>query len=48
MEYLYYLIPLFFLTALAYSTAGFGGGSTYLALLALFAFPYEIIDNKQK
>ncbi len=40
MEMLIYLVPLFFLTALLYSTAGFGGGSTYLALLALFAFPY--------
>ncbi len=35
------LIPLFFLTALVYSMAGFGGGSTYLALLALFSCPYE-------
>ena len=35
------LIPLFFLTALVYSLVGFGGGSTYLALLALFSFPYE-------
>ncbi len=41
MDTLFYLIPLFFLTALVYSTAGFGGGSSYLALLALFSFPYE-------
>lgn len=41
MEGLSLLLPLFFLTALIYATAGFAGGSTYLALLALFAFPYE-------
>lgn len=40
MDLIIYLIPLFFLTALLYSTVGFGGGSTYLALLALFSFPY--------
>ncbi|MCE9625743.1 MAG: TSUP family transporter, partial [Deltaproteobacteria bacterium] len=40
MEQLPQLLPLFFLAALVYATAGFGGGSTYLALLALFAFPY--------
>ena len=40
MESLVYLIPLFFLTALLYSTVGFGGGSTYLALLVLFSVPY--------
>lgn len=34
------LIALFFLTALIYATAGFAGGSTYLALLILFAFPF--------
>ncbi|MBI4209060.1 MAG: sulfite exporter TauE/SafE family protein [Deltaproteobacteria bacterium] len=36
-----YIAPLFFLTALVYATVGFGGGSTYLALLVLFNFPYE-------
>ncbi|MDX1386804.1 MAG: sulfite exporter TauE/SafE family protein, partial [bacterium] len=40
-----YLLPLFFLTALIYSTVGFGGGSTYLALLALFSFPYEAMPK---
>lgn len=30
----------FFLTALVYSSVGFGGGSTYLALLALFQVDY--------
>ena len=37
------LIPLFFSTALIYSMAGFGGGSTYLALLVLFQFPFQSI-----
>lgn len=41
MEDITLLAPAFFLTALVYSMAGFGGGSTYLALLALFVFPYE-------
>lgn len=45
MEALIYLIPLFFVTALLYSTVGFGGGSTYLALLALFSFPYVMIPK---
>lgn len=45
MELLSYLPPLFFLTALVYATAGFAGGSTYLALLALFAFPYEAMPK---
>lgn len=35
----------FFLTALVYSSAGFGGGSTYLALLALFNFPYLLMPK---
>lgn len=39
----YILIPLFFLTALLYSSAGLGGGSTYLALLVLFGFSYTSI-----
>jgi|TARA_B110000285_G_scaffold222574_1_gene276926 uncharacterized membrane protein YfcA len=33
---------LFFLTSLIYSSVGFGGGSTYLALLLLWNIPYEI------
>ncbi|MFH1018835.1 MAG: sulfite exporter TauE/SafE family protein, partial [Pseudomonadota bacterium] len=40
-----YLIPLFFLTALVYSSVGFAGGSTYLALLLLFQFPYTAIPK---
>ncbi len=39
------LIPLFFFTALLYSSAGFGGGSTYLALLVLFGFDYTEIPG---
>ncbi len=39
----YLLIPLFFLTAVLYSSAGLGGGSTYLALLALFGFAHTSI-----
>ncbi len=34
---LLYLVPIFFLIALTYATAGFGGGSSYLAVLALAA-----------
>ena len=37
------LLPLFFLTALIYSTVGFAGGSTYLALLALFGVAYQLM-----
>ncbi len=33
---------LFFLTAILYSSVGFGGGSTYLALLLIWDFPYYI------
>ena len=33
---------LFFVTALIYSSVGFGGGSTYLALLLLAGVPYKI------
>lgn len=40
METLPVLIPLFFLTSFIYATAGFGGGSTYLALLFLLGIPY--------
>ena len=36
---LLYLAPVFFLIALTYATAGFGGGSSYLAVLALAALP---------
>ena len=32
----------FFITATLYSSVGFGGGSTYLALLLIWEFPYYI------
>jgi uncharacterized membrane protein YfcA len=34
---------LFFLIAIFYSSVGFGGGSSYLALLVLWGLPYTII-----
>ncbi len=40
MDSLIYILPLFFVTALVYSTAGFAGGSTYIALLVLFGYSY--------
>ena len=33
---------LFFVTAILYSSVGFGGGSTYLALLLIWSIPYYI------
>ncbi len=45
MDALFYLVPLFFVTAVVYSSAGFGGGSTYLALLALFGFSYALLPQ---
>ena len=33
---------LFFVTAIIYASVGFGGGSTYLALLLLWDVPYYI------
>jgi hypothetical protein len=37
------IFVLFFIVAVAYSSVGFGGGSSYLALLTLWAMPYEEI-----
>jgi len=34
---------LFFITAILYSSVGFGGGSTYLALLLIWEIPYFIL-----
>jgi len=34
---------LFFVTAILYSSVGFGGGSTYLALLLIWNIPYYIL-----
>lgn len=42
---IYILASLFFIIALLYSQAGFGGGSSYLAILALFSFEYSIIKS---
>jgi len=36
-------VLIFFLIALLYSSAGFGGGSSYLAILALYSFDYDFI-----
>ena len=36
------LTVLFFITAILYSSVGFGGGSTYLALLLIWDIPYYI------
>ncbi len=37
-----FLAILFFFTAILYSSVGFGGGSTYLALLLIWEIPYFI------
>ena len=39
------LSPLFFVVALLYSMVGFGGGSSYIALLAAFGVSYELIPK---
>lgn len=39
----FYLLPIFFCIALFYAAAGFGGGSSYLAVLSLFSFEFTII-----
>ena len=39
------IVFLFFLTAMVYSSVGFGGGSTYLAFLVLFGFSYLSIPK---
>ena len=45
IENFYLLIFLFFIIALIYSMVGFGGGSSYIALLILFAVPYTIAPS---
>ena len=37
------LSVLFFITAILYSSVGFGGGSTYLALMLIWDIPYYIL-----
>lgn len=39
----YELIIFFFLIAMLYSSVGFGGGSSYLALLSLYGFDFKIL-----
>ena len=39
---MFILSLLFFVTAILYSSVGFGGGSTYLALLLIWDVPYYI------
>lgn len=39
----YLIVAAFFIIALIYSSVGFGGGSSYLALLAVAAINYELI-----
>ena len=39
---MFILSILFFITAILYSSVGFGGGSTYLALLLIWNIPYYI------
>jgi len=34
---------LFFVVAIFYSAVGFGGGSSYIAILVLFDYPYQLI-----
>ena len=45
MENWYWLAPAFFLIATLYSSVGFGGGSSYLALLALFATDIPLVRS---
>lgn len=45
MDSIYWLVPTFFIVALVYSTAGFGGGSSYLALLALAGMNTLVIPS---
>lgn len=39
------LVPLFFMTAAAYASVGFGGGSTYIALLAAWGVSHTSIPQ---
>jgi uncharacterized membrane protein YfcA len=39
-EFLPILIPIFFIISMIYAAAGFGGGSSYLAVLALFPLEF--------
>lgn len=39
----YEIIGLFFIVSVLYSSVGFGGGSSYLAILALFGINFEVL-----
>ncbi|MCU0822897.1 MAG: sulfite exporter TauE/SafE family protein [Spirochaetes bacterium] len=45
MDNILIVIPLFFLVALVHSSAGLGGGSSYLAIMTLASFPYEVMPR---
>jgi len=45
MEDFLYFIPLFFLISLIYSSIGFGGGSSYIAVMAIFGLPFSLIPK---
>lgn len=44
-EEVYVLVPLFFAIALFYASAGFGGGSSYLAILSFFSIEHNLIKT---
>lgn len=39
------LALIFFIISFLYATVGFGGGSSYLAVLAIFGIPFEVIPK---
>lgn len=43
MDTILILIPIFFVISLIYASAGFGGGSSYLAVLALFPLEFTTV-----
>ena len=45
IEYTFYLPILFFSVAVLYSMLGFGGGSSYIALLMLFGISYKLAPS---
>lgn len=45
MDAVVVMTPLFFLTGFVYAMGGLAGGSTYLALLVLFQYPYGSIPK---
>ena len=45
MENAAYLIPIFFLIAVIYSSVGFGGASSYLAVMVIFSLSYHAMPK---